>query len=131
MEELDEFIRRKRENYNTYRELFKDCEYGHLMPFREGTESNKWFYSFVIDRTKIKATMREIITELEKRKVQTRAIWGLINDQKPYKDAYAYKIETSREYSNCVLNIPCSTNITKEEIVYTVEQVKEVLAKIK
>ena len=55
------------------------------MPFREGTSSNKWFYSLKIDRNRITATMREIIAALEEDGIQTRAIWGLINEQKPYE----------------------------------------------
>lgn len=127
MEELPEFIKRKQKNHEEYNRLFGGYELGYILPYREGTESNKWLYSFVIDRTKVKAPMREIITALEKRKVQTRAIWGLINEQKPYQGAYAYKIEKAKYYSERVLNIPCSTNITDDEIRYVVEQVKEVL----
>ena len=44
MEELPEFIRRKQKNYELYKE-FAGFEYGELMPFRDGTDSNKWFYS--------------------------------------------------------------------------------------
>jgi len=128
MEELPEFIRRKNSNHDEYVSLFDDCDLGYILSYREGTESNKWLYSFVIDRTKIKASMREIITALERRNVQTRAIWGLINEQKPYQSAFAYKIEKAKYYSERVLNIPCSTNITAEEIKYVSEQIKEVLS---
>ncbi len=83
MEELQEFIRRKQKNYEIYKMLFDGFEYAKLMPFRSGTSSNKWFYSLCIDKDKINASMRDIITSLEERKIQTRAIWGLINEQKP------------------------------------------------
>ncbi|MDO5151376.1 MAG: LegC family aminotransferase, partial [Oscillospiraceae bacterium] len=93
MEELPEFVSRKQKNYELYKELFKDFDLGELMPFREGTSSNKWFYSLKIDKTKVKATMREIITSLGTKGVQTRAIWGLIHEQVPYKNAVTYKME--------------------------------------
>ena len=74
IEELPEFIRRKQKNYDLYKELFADLEYGTLMPFREGTSSNKWFYSINIDRTKINASMREIIIACHDKGFETRAI---------------------------------------------------------
>lgn len=127
MEELTEFIERKQKNHERYTNLLNDFELGSILQYREGTESNKWLYSFVIDRTKVRASMREIITGLEKKNVQTRAIWGLINEQKPYINCFGYHIEKAKYYSERVLNIPCSTNITDEEILYVVEQVKSTL----
>lgn len=127
MEELPEFIERKRANYNRYAELFAGFELAKLIPFREGTYSNKWFYSLEINRDKIAASMREIITALETHGVQTRAIWGLINEQVPYLGDETYKIEKAPYYATRILNIPSSTQITDEEIECVVEKVKEVL----
>ena len=130
MEELPEFILRKHKNLDLYRREFEGFELGKLLGFREGTCSNQWFYSLEIDREKVIASMREIIIKLQDRGVQTRAIWGLIHEQFPYKDFIAYEMERAPYYSNCILNIPCSTQITEEEIVYVAEQVKEVLTEL-
>ncbi len=74
MEELPEFLERKRRNYDYYVKLFEGFELGYIVPYRGGTESCKWLYSLAIDKGKIKASMRQIIAELEKRKIQTRSI---------------------------------------------------------
>lgn len=124
MEELDEFIKRKNRNYDIYYELFKGFEYGKLIPFRKGTRPNKWFYSLEINRDRIKASMREIITGLEKRNVGTRAIWGLINEQKPYQGEITYRIEKAPYYADRILNIPCSTNLTEEDIRFVSDTIK-------
>lgn len=130
LEELPEFIRRKQANHDKYCELFKDFELGSVVGFREGTFSNKWFYSLEINREKVTTTMREIITALEERGVQTRAIWGLINEQLPYLQDDAYKIEKASYYAERILNFPCSTQITEEEIEYVVKQIKEVFSEL-
>lgn len=127
MEELPEFIRRKQCNYELYKELFKDFELAGLMSFREGTSSNKWFYSLNINRSKITATMREIITKLHDKGIETRAIWGLINEQKPYEGEVTYKLEKAPYYAARILNIPSSTQITEEEIRYVAATVKQLL----
>ncbi len=127
MEELPEFIHRKQNNYKTYCRLFGDFELGKMIGFRGDIDSNMWFYSLEINRDRVKASMREIITALEERGVQTRAIWGLINEQVPYQGEVTYKLEKAPYYAERILNIPSSTQITKEEIEYVVEQVKDVL----
>lgn len=127
MEELPEFIRRKQKNYETYCKLFDGYQNGKIIDFREKTSSNKWFYSLEVNMENVKMSMCEIITGLEKCGVQTRAIWGLINEQKPYKKEKAYKIEKAKYYAERILNIPSSTQITVDDIQYTVEQIEKVL----
>lgn len=130
MEELPEFIRRKNKNHDLYKKLFEGYELGKIVEFREGTYSNKWFYSLEIDMKKINGTLRDIITNLEEKGVQTRAIWGLIHEQVPFKNYIAYKMEKAPYYSSCILNFPCSTQITEEEIEYVAEQIKVVLGEL-
>ena len=130
MEELQEFIRRKQRNYDLYKRELADFDLVELMTFREGTSSNKWFYSLKIDRMRITTTMREIITALEKDGIQTRAIWGLINEQKPYEGEETYKLEKAPYYASRILNIPSSTQITEEEIVYVTDKVKQLLKEL-
>lgn len=127
MEELEEFILRKQRNYEVYKKLFDGFEFGKLMNFRSGTLSNKWFYSLKIDKNKIRVDLHEIINSMEKRDVGTRAIWGLIHEQLPYRNEYNYKIEKAPYYSSCILNLPCSTSLKVEDIKYVVEQTKQVL----
>lgn len=130
MEELPEFIRRKQANFERYKKLFEEFELGTLIGFREGTSSNKWFYSLEINREKVTASMREIITAMEQRGVQTRAIWGLINEQIPYQGFDTYRLEKAPYYAERILNIPCSTQITEEEIVYVANEVKQLLREL-
>ena len=79
MEELPEFIKRKHSNYELYQKLLDGFELGKLLGFREGTYSNQWFYSLEIPMERVNGSLRNIITKLQERGVQTRAIWGLIH----------------------------------------------------
>ena len=127
MEELPEFIKRKHSNYELYQKLFDGFELGKLLGFREGTYSNQWFYSLEIPMERVNGSLRDIITKLQERGVQTRAIWGLIHEQLPYQNAITYEMEKAPYYSKCILNFPSSTQITEDDIVYVVEQIKNVL----
>ena len=127
MEELPEFIHRKQKNYGLYQQLLQEFSSGTLLSFREGTSSNQWFYSLKLDMEKLQGkNMRDVITTLQERGVQTRAIWGLIHEQLPYQDAIAYEMEKAPYYSSCILNIPSSTQITDDDIGFVVEQIKVV-----
>lgn len=128
MEELQQFIETKHRNYILYRERFQDVSFGTLLPFREGTCSNQWFYSLQLREDRLQGKdMRDMIGALQERGVQTRAIWGLIHEQKPYRQNIAYKIEKAPCYSATVLNIPSSTQLTEDDICYAAEQITEVL----
>jgi aminotransferase in exopolysaccharide biosynthesis len=128
MEEVQQFIETKHRNYILYKERFREVSFGTLLPFREGTCSNQWFYSLQLREDRLQGKdMRDIIGALQERGVQTRAIWGLIHEQKPYRQNIAYKIEKAPCYSATVLNIPSSTQLTEEDICYAAEQITEVL----
>lgn len=125
IEELPEFVERKHRNYDLYKKLFEGFNGVKLLGFREGTYSNQWFYSLELDMKKLNRSLRQVITELQSKGIQTRAIWGLIHEQRPYKGMLFYEMERAPYYSSCILNIPCSTQITEDEIQTVVKEIKQ------
>ena len=127
MEMLEEFLQRKKNQYEYYREKFKNSKYGFLLPFREGTNPNYWFYSFVCNQSLSDEKMRAIVEKLAERGIQTRPVWGLIHLQKPYRYARAYRIDQAVAYGSRIINIPCSTNLTIEEMDAVILGLNQVL----
>lgn len=128
MEELPDFIRRKQENYEIYRRQLVDVEEIKLFSFREATCSNKWFYSLELSIEKKNFGLRDVINILqEKYKIQTRPIWGLIHEQKPYRGSMTYDICCAKYYSQRILNVPCSTQITFDEIDRVCKGIKYIM----
>lgn len=125
MELLPEFISRKNTNYEIYHDQLEDFEDGELMAFRADIYSNKWFYALNLYRENI--DLRTVISNLMDMGIQTRPIWGLIHCQKPYRDCIAYQIEKAIYYSEHIINLPCSTNLTKEHIIEVCDKIKKVL----
>lgn len=119
LEQLEQFIDNKNKNYNFYKlELSKSGK--NLLSFRSGTRSNKWFYSFLCKDSEERDLL---IKYLQSKGIQTRPIWGLIHNQKPYKDSFAYMIEKAEYYWQRVVNIPCSTNITTNDMKTVVNEI--------
>lgn len=127
MEELEEFIRRKNKNHELYCELLKNDKRFFILDFRQDVRSNKWFYSLVINKNKTEKDIRDYIYELQEQGIQTRPIWGLIHEQKPYQNSLYYEIEKAKYYSERIINLPCSTNITGEDIRQVVSVINKVI----
>lgn len=128
LEKLEEFIHIKNTNYHLYKEAFKDIEGMEIIEFRKDIRSNKWFYSLLLDSEMY--CKNEFIIHLKEHQIQSRPIWGLISEQKPYAKYKAYEIEKAEYYFNRVVNIPCSTNLTKAEIEYVIDVIKKTMKKV-
>ena len=105
LEQLEEFIQTKERNYKCYKRLGID-----LMEFRNNIRPNYWFYSYTTrDRDRL-------LQYLDDKKIQTRPIWKLIHMLKPYGNSQSYQIEKAVYYYNHILNLPCSSNLTQDEV---------------
>ena len=115
MEQLEGFIETKIRNYELYKEQLSSIPGLSILPFREGIRSNHWFYSLVCEAP-FPFNPAELIDKLKSCSIQTRPIWGLIHEQKPYEGSWTYKIEKAKYYWLRVVNLPCSTSLTSEDV---------------
>lgn len=115
-EQLENFIKIKNVNYNKY------VENGlKLLPFDDSLRSNHWFYSFITPKRD------ELIKFMTQNKIQTRPIWKLLHTLKPYENSQTYKIEKAINYYEKIVNIPCSTNLTNDDIDRVTKTIREFL----
>lgn len=123
LEQLEKFIKIKQNNYNYYRDKIKDISGLNLINFRSDIRPNYWFYGlyceegYALDRN-------QIIEYLSKKNIQSRPIWGLISEQKPYRGSLTYKISNAHKYLEHIVNLPCSTNLNIEDVKYVIECLK-------
>ncbi len=116
MEELDGFLKIKRENYRRYAQLLKECSYARLLPFGSGEEhSNCWFYSLYLNE-RDSAKRDRLIHYMIDRKIQVRPIWKLNHRQTPFLGFRAMSCERAEDFYDRVINIPCSTNLTEQQL---------------
>jgi perosamine synthetase len=43
-----------------------------------------------------------------------------------YKKNLAYRIEKALEYHRTIVNLPCSSNLTRENVDYVAEMIKQI-----
>ena len=125
IDQLESFIETKIKNYNIYKEELEKVEGLEILPFKEGIRANHWFYSLKIDREKYGIGRDELLKKLVNVKIQTRPIWGLIHQQKPYASCQSYEIEKAIYYYDRILNLPCSSNLTEKEAYQVIEKIRE------
>ena len=115
-EQLEKFIKAKTDNYSKY------VQNGlNLLPFDDSLRSNHWFYSLITDKRD------ELIKFMTQNKIQTRPIWKLLHTLKPYENCQTYKIEKAIDYYEKIVNIPCSTNLTNDDIDRVTKTIREFL----
>lgn len=121
LEDLEGFIKTKISNYNYYQTKLAGLPGLELMPFNEGTRSNHWFYSLVINAEQFGMNRDQLLHFFEDHNIETRPIWQLCHLQKPYRHCITYKIQRAPIHWQHILSLPCSTSLTEAEIDYVVE----------
>lgn len=127
LEQLEDFITIKQRNYFLYKQLLENIHGLDLLDVRKDIRSNRWFFALYL-KEEFVVNRDELIQYLSQHKIQSRPIWGLIHEQKPYKGAYAYKIEKAKDYWKRVVNIPCSTNLKDVDIGRVIDTIKAVMS---
>lgn len=116
IDKLEGFIQTKAKNYCLYKEAIDYINGLKLLPFREDTRSNYWFYSVIVDKNAYGIDRDELLKRLNNSYIQTRPLWGLIHKQKPYLQSQGYNICRAEYYEESLINIPCSSNLDKASI---------------
>ena len=124
IDRLEGFIETKIRNYNLYKKAIEDIEGLTLLPFRSDARANNWFYSVIVDKDKYGMDRDELLRKLNDENIQTRPLWRLIHKQKPYLNSQSYKIEKAEFYEKNLINIPCSSNLSEDEVGIVVEKLE-------
>lgn len=129
MENLEFFLRRKREIEAIYRAALVDND--RLRPFPElpGCRSTFWFSGVQItdfDEQK----MLGLIALLRNAGIDARLFWKPVHLQKPYKNAQQTGMSVSERIWPQVLVLPCSTQLDEKTQSFVIDAVKTALRAI-
>ena len=79
----------------------------------------------MVDANEYGINRDQLLEKLNASDIQSRPLWGLIHQQKPYLDCQTYQIEQAPYYQENLINLPCSSNLTAEEVEVVVEHLKQ------
>ena len=125
LEKLPEFIGRKRKNYALYKERIAAIDGLQLADVPDYASQNCWFYSLWIERSVYGMGRDELMEHLAKSGVQARPVWELNHRQKMFREFRSHKTENAARLWERTLNLPCSTNLTEEDIIRVTEVLRD------
>ena len=126
---LDDFIATKKRNFELYKYYLSEMDIHGLkpLPYSQNTQSNHWFYSFEVDEKSLNMSRNKLMHSLIELGIQSRPVWRLCHKQKPYRNAQTYKIKQAHHYEKTVINLPCSTNLTEDDVLYICKTIRNIL----
>jgi perosamine synthetase len=125
MEQLDSFIEKKRFIADRYSSNLSDVP-GITCPGEAGhVKSTFWLYTIQVDKGEFGLSARELMKLLQSKKIQTRPLWYPLNSLPYFKDSFAFDLENVENIHRDSLSIPCSVDITLEQLQRVINEIKE------
>jgi len=122
LEQLPVILKRKKEIYDLYHLTIKNIDGLSLSKVPDYADNNHWLNLLQIDSNVFRENREALMKRLEENGIQTRPVWKLNHDQKPYKDCQHYKIENAKKLVENSLCLPSSSNLTNENLNKIVSQ---------
>ena len=115
MEQLDQFLEKKRAIARRYDEVL--AEVPGITPMAEApwASSAFWMYTVLVDEGQYGMDSRALLNVLQQQGVQTRPLWQPLHRSVPHQSSQAWDIEVADLlYAQC-LSLPCSVGLPVEE----------------
>lgn len=116
LERLDGVIETKRRNLARYVQRLSDLPGLSLLGAPEGTASNRWFYSLLVEPEQSGIDREQLMAHLARHNIQARPLWYPNHLQRAYEGAVAYRIDRAVWFWERVLNLPCSADLTPAQV---------------
>jgi len=125
LEQLGDFLKTKKRNYEYYRESIEEISGLSLAEVPDYAENNHWMYSLQITQEKFGRNRDQLMGYLAEHGIQTRPVWYANHLQKPYKQCQNYRVERANDLLDRTLSIPCSVSLEQKNIDYIIRVLKE------
>ncbi len=111
LEQLDDFVSKKRAIAETYSEHFAGIS--GLTPIQEASwaESTCWMYTVLVDEEKFKLDSRGLLKHLSLFDIQARPLWQPMHRSAAHRDCQAYECKTAGILWRDALSLPCSVGL--------------------
>jgi dTDP-4-amino-4,6-dideoxygalactose transaminase len=127
MEQIEEFLTKKRDIAQAYEEAFPEIHGVTPMPCQPGTEPAYWLYTALLpDKTTIEER-KAVIEDLNGRGIGARPLFHPLHSLPPYAQCQAFQIETADALYRRGVSLPSSVGLTEMEQMRCIDSLKEVL----
>lgn len=125
MERLGSFVDAKRKVRRYYEERLDELQKKGIGFFPATDGASCWFSGIVLPKGTDLENAKEICAKLKKEDIEARPFWKPVHLQAPYLACPRSKLDIAQNLWQRMITLPCSTNITEEELEKVVKAVKE------
>ena len=123
LENINEILKLKKQNYNLYRDLFRNHKKLSICDTPSYAENNHWMNILRIESNK-KNIFEPLLKHLIKLGIQVRPIWYLNHKQRQYVDCSRDDLSYAESLYSNSLCLPSSTGIKKSQIEIVAKEIK-------
>ena len=116
LEQLPVILKRKKDIYDHYQSEIEKIDGLSISKVPDYADTNHWMNLLQIDNKVYNEDREVLMNRLEGKGIQTRPVWKLNHEQKPYKDCQYYKIENANNLVRNSLCLPSSSNLSNENL---------------
>jgi len=120
LKKLDNFIRIKRENANSYNSLLKNIDGIRLPPETKDAKNIYWLYSILIEN-KFGISRDNLMNKLDEDGIETRPFFYPIHEMPPYENNENFPV--AQELSKKGINLPSAVTLKKDDIKYITDTI--------
>nr|WP_297864627.1 aminotransferase class I/II-fold pyridoxal phosphate-dependent enzyme [uncultured Acetatifactor sp.] len=130
MERLSSFVTVKRNIHQYYKMNLEELTRKGITFFPSTEGSSCWFSGIVLPAGETLKMAKDICSLLKEDDIEARTFWKPVHLQKPYGNCPKSDISVSEDLWQRIVTLPCSTNITEEELFKVVISIKEIVGKL-
>lgn len=124
LEQLDKFVMTKRYIRRFYEEHLDELRGKGVTFFTQTEGSSCWFSGIILpDGAELEQTKR-LCAELKESEIEARPFWKPVHLQKPFEACPRSKVDVAEGLWQRIVTLPCSTNISEEELTRVVTVVR-------
>lgn len=125
MQKLDEFLRKKKEFHEIYKEELNNLQSVGFQKEYENASSSRWLTCITVEND---ISIKELQNDLKDKGIPTRRIFTPINELPPYKGYNSLNCKHSQYIFERGICLPSSTLNTEDDIHYVCEVLKDLIS---
>lgn len=125
LEQLDEFVSKKRTIASQYSEAFRELPQVYVMPSPPHTEPSYWLYTILLGESFRIEDRKAIIERLNRSGISARPLWHTIHNLRPYRNCLSYKVQCSVALYERGISLPSSVSLKQHEVAACIDAVHD------
>jgi perosamine synthetase len=125
VEQLDEFLFRKRRNAQQYNEALLDLPGVATMSEASWATSACWLYTVLINPKEYGSDRFALFRRLMEKEIQARPLWQPLHRSPAHAESPAYFVEVADEIHREALSLPSSVGLSEQEMARVVKVIRD------